>query len=227
MDDEEEFLPPGAIDGQIEIGELFVHEEEKPKNDDEREKIEVADGQMSILDELLAKCKKDSLQTKNVDENQTQKEDENLKSKDSKDKSKTLNSLLAKIGGEPSKVVKNITSENKTPSKDAKTPNKPAKVEKNVEKATKKTEKDEKLTTKSQKSSSKSTKSATKDSEKGKKGTKATKVEKEQVLKGSKSAKGKKGNEEELTSTKKEEKVECRSLFYFVNIVNVDSEVKV
>ena len=208
MDDEEEFLPPGAIDGQIEIGELFVHEEEKPKNDDEREKIEVADGQMSILDELLAKCKKDSLQTKNVDENQTQKEDENLKSKDSKDKSKTLNSLLAKIGGEPSKVVKNITSENKTPSKDAKTSNKPAKVEKNVEKATKKTEKDENLITKSQKSSSKSTKSATKDSEKGKKGIKATKVEKEQVLKGSKLAKGKKGNEEELTSTKKEAKVD-------------------
>ena len=130
MDDyeDDEILPPRAIDGQIDIGELFVHEEEKLKDEDEREQIEVADGQMSLLDGLSL----------GQDENQNliQKDEENLKAKDGKDK--TLKSLLTKIGGEPSKVVKKQTTSVK-------------KEEKTAEKTTKPAKKDEKVTKKSEK----------------------------------------------------------------------------
>ncbi|NCB48242.1 MAG: DNA topoisomerase 4 subunit A [Clostridia bacterium] len=47
-EDEKELLP---IDGQIELAEILVREDENTqKNDDEREKIEVAKGQISMLD---------------------------------------------------------------------------------------------------------------------------------------------------------------------------------
>ena len=120
MDDNEddEILPPRAIDGQIDIGELFVHEEEKTKDENEREQIEVADGQISLLDGLSLG------QGKN--ENLTQKEEENLKAKDGKDK--TLKSLLTKIGGSPSKVV------DKQPSKEKKDNKKVEKTVKTVKK---------------------------------------------------------------------------------------------
>ena len=136
MDDYEDdvILPPRAIDGQIDIGELFVHEEEKPKDEDEREQIEVADGQMSMLDGLSLG------QDKN--QNLTQKDEENLKAKDGKDK--TLKSLLTKIGGEPSKVVKKQVSEKKDDKKAEKimkSAKKDEKVTKKAEKVTKKTEK--------------------------------------------------------------------------------------
>ncbi len=140
MDDyeDDEILPPRAIDGQIDIGELFVHEEEKPKDEDEREQIEVADGQMSMLDGLSL----------GQDENQnlTQKDEENLKAKDGKDK--TLKSLLTKIGGEPSKVVKKQANEKKDDKKVEKTmksAKKDEKVTKKAEKVAEKAKKEEKV----------------------------------------------------------------------------------
>ncbi len=141
MDDyeDDEILPPRAIDGQIDIGELFVHEEEKPKDEDERERIEVADGQMSLLDGLSL--------WQDENQNLTQKDEENLKAKDGKDK--TLKSLLTKIGGEPSKVVKKQTTsvkkEEKMTEKTTKPAKKDGKVAKKSEKVAGKTQKDEKV----------------------------------------------------------------------------------
>ncbi len=144
MDDNEddEILPPRAIDGQIDIGELFVHEEEKTKDENEREQIEVADGQISLLDGLSLG------QGKN--ENLTQKEEENLKAKDGKDK--TLKSLLTKIGGSPSKVVDKQPSKEKKDNKKVEKTVKIVKKDKEVVKKPKETaKKDEKVTKKSEK----------------------------------------------------------------------------
>jgi DNA gyrase subunit A len=62
MEDKKDETPPRAIDGQIEMGEMLVREQGE-KSKDEREKIEVADGQISMLDikngEDMEKGKKD------------------------------------------------------------------------------------------------------------------------------------------------------------------------
>ena len=198
MDDyeDDEILPPRAIDGQIDIGELFVHEEEKTKDEDERERIEVADGQMSLLDGLSL----------GQDENQnlTQKDEENLKAKDGKDK--TLKSLLTKIGGEPSKVVKKQTTSVK-------------KEEKTAEKTTKPAKKDEKVTKKSEKvagkvkKDEKVAKTVVKPAKKMVKEEKKDVLNKKEIPSKPSKAESKKVEEKSKTSRRKTEEVDTDVFF--------------
>lgn len=157
MDDfeDDDILPPRAIDGQIEIGELFVHEEEKPKDEDEREQIEVADGQMSMLD----------APSEQNDKNFRQKDDENVKAKDGKDK--TLKSLLTKLGGESSKVVKEPAQSEKNATKsDVKAGKNAKKEEKQPKKVAEKAVKEEKTSKKAAKAEKVTKKAASDQKEK-------------------------------------------------------------